>query len=281
MEAKKALSACGGIAFTSQLVAMEVTKRSLRAAIVSGDVVRIRRGIYALSSIDGPLLAAARLDAHLAGTSALKHRGLWLMPDDEKTFEIWFDRKARLPSGIGRATVHRDRGWSGDDGFVVSVLHALLQLARRCTPGDPRSEESFLVAVESALNKELIVMDDLTLLAPRLPASLAPLLGFVVDSSQSGLETLARRRLDRIGIVARPQVAIVDVGVVDLLIGSSLILELDGVAHHDIAADRRRDLVSAARGLTTLRPDYRLVLDEWRLVESAVLAHVELGHHLH
>lgn len=283
MEATAALIQRGGIGFTADLIAAGVDKRSLRAAIDSGHVVRLRRGIYALATLDGPVIAAARLDAKLAGASALKRAEVWLMPEDENAFEIWIDRKAKLPAALGRVVVHRDAGWSGDEEFTVSVLHALLHLARRCFGAAPKpgAEERFLVAVESALNKRVIVLDDLTLLAARLPRRAQELLAFVIDASQSGLETLARWRLSRIGVVATPQVAIRDVGVVDLLIGTSLILELDGVRYHDVAADRRRDLVSGGLGFTTLRPDHGIVLNEWHLVEGAVRAHMELGHHLH
>ncbi|NQX26478.1 hypothetical protein HQQ81_03825 [Microbacteriaceae bacterium VKM Ac-2854] len=242
----------------------------MQKELASGRIRRLRAGVYAGSDASGPLVDAAEAGGLLAGTSALKYYELWLMPGEPASREYWVDPKRRRPSGSER--YWRDRAWSGDGRFVVSVLHALWQKAQPCLGVEPSDEadEAFLVALESALNKQLIVMDDVGLLAERLPRSARRLLDFAVDSSQSGLETLARWRLAKIGFRAKPQVRIPGVGVVDLEVSESLLLELDG-REHDFDDDRRRDCIAATLGKATLRPSYNLVMWEWSTVEAAVI----------
>ncbi|GAA4779371.1 hypothetical protein GCM10023351_25500 [Microbacterium gilvum] len=73
----------------------------------------------------------------------------------------------------------------------------------------------------------------------------------------------------------RSQVVIDGVGRVDFVLGSGIILEVDGRGNHDGAVMRHKDLVrdanAAARGYITLRFDYALVLYDWPLVEAAIL----------
>lgn len=140
--------------------------------------------------------------------------------------------------------------------------------------------EGFLVALESALNKKLIAERDLDLLARRLPARFSAPVSFACVVAQSGIESLARWRLLQSGIVARPQVRIPTVGRVDLLIGNSLIVELDGREFHEFDEDRRRDANAAALSYVTHRYSYRQVLEEWPFVRSAIEAHMRLGLHL-
>ncbi|QHC65257.1 DUF559 domain-containing protein [Rathayibacter sp. VKM Ac-2759] len=136
-----------------------------------------------------------------------------------------------------------------------------------------------LVALESALEKRLLDRDDVDRIRAACPARLHAALGFVRDDAGSGLETLARWRLHLIGVDARTQVWIAGVGRVDLLIGSSLIIELDGRSTHDFENDRRRDLFAAKDGYVTLRFSATQVLTAWPEVEAAVLAAIERGLH--
>ncbi|WP_442965601.1 MULTISPECIES: endonuclease domain-containing protein [unclassified Rathayibacter] len=81
------------------------------------------------------------------------------------------------------------------------------------------------------------------------------------------------------GIDARAQVWIAGVGRVDLLIGSSLIIELDGRSTHDFENDRRRDLFAAKNGCVTLRFSATQVLTAWPEVEAAIRTAIERGLH--
>ena len=82
----------------------------------------------------------------------------------------------------------------------------------------------------------------------------------------------------------RSQVTIVSVGIVDFLIGESLIIEVDGRENHEDSSKRHKDLVrdanAAAWGYITLRFDYAMVVHDWETVELAILAHVDRALHL-
>ena len=72
--------------------------------------------------------------------------------------------------------------------------------------------------------------------------------------------------------------AITAVGRVDFLIGDRLIIEVDGKPNHASSSMRHKDLIrdanAAARDFVTLRFDYAMVVHDWPLVESAILAQV-------
>ena len=88
-------------------------------------------------------------------------------------------------------------------------------------------------------------------------------------ASGSGLESLAVFRLRRRGIRVRQQVQI-GIDRVDILIGTRLVVELDGRGYHERRIDYRRDARLTAAGRTVLRYDYDQVLDEWPTILSAV-----------
>ena len=71
-----------------------------------------------------------------------------------------------------------------------------------------------------------------------------------------------------------------------MLIGNSLVVEVDGREHHsDPAAferDRIRDARLTALGYRVLHFSYKQVMYHWPTVEAAILAAVGSGdHHLH
>jgi very-short-patch-repair endonuclease len=112
---------------------------------------------------------------------------------------------------------------------------------------------------------------------------MAWLVDFAHGASESGLESLLRLRLARLGISMAAQVAIPGVGIVDFVIGGCLILEADGKENHEghrRHRDLRRDALTAAMGYGTLRFDSVLILHEWPMVEVAILGALDRGTHL-
>ena len=85
--------------------------------------------------------------------------------------------------------------------------------------------------------------------------------------SGSGSETRVRLWLQRRHHQVRCQVSIAHVGRVDLLVGKSLVIEVDSRAHHladeNYAADHRRDLMLHALGFHRLRLTWHQVFDDW------------------
>ena len=110
------------------------------------------------------------------------------------------------------------------------------------------------------------------------------LVAFARADADSGLESLIRLRLHRIGIAVRTQVPVSGVGEVDIVIGDFLIVEADGRENHarekERSKDLRRDAAAAAAGYTTLRFTYELIVDEWPLVEAAIRGAVARRAHL-
>ena len=93
--------------------------------------------------------------------------------------------------------------------------------------------------------------------------------------SESGTESLSRQRFEAIGLVVRQQVPIPEVGDVDMRIGRTLVIEVDGWAYHSdpvaFENDRRRDALISAQRLVPLRFSYNKVMYDWPFVERIVL----------
>lgn len=142
-------------------------------------------------------------------------------------------------------------------------------------------EEPFFAALESALRQGLLGEDARRRLRSALPRRAECLIDFARSDADSGLESLLRLRLRRLGLTLATQVEIGGVGRVDFVIGDCLILEADGRTHDGDARhrDRTRDAVAMALGFVTLRFDAAQILHDWPLVESAILAAVGRGLH--
>ncbi|MCU1527806.1 MAG: hypothetical protein JWP75_1569 [Frondihabitans sp.] len=91
------------------------------------------------------------------------------------------------------------------------------------------------------------------------------------------MESIARQRLERLGLVLVRQHAVPGVGNVDLrVVGSNILIDTDGFEFHSspaqFAEDRRRDAEATVRGFVALRFTALQVRDRWAWVERMVLA---------
>jgi len=139
-----------------------------------------------------------------------------------------------------------------------------------------------MVALESALNRELLSMQSIELIRSLTPAWTHRQLELASPDSDSGLETIARLLLHRHHVAVRTQVWIAGVRHVDLLVGDRLILELDGRSFHsgeDFERDRAQDLELALRGYLVVRLSYRMVTADWDRTHRAVVELVRRGLH--
>lgn len=271
-------SSLDGVARSAELARLGVSAYSLRVATRSGVIDRVRPGLYALPSRLSP--QARQALAHggvLACVSAAAEAGLWVMPYEGT--HVWMSATGHEHPHVACDCVAH---WDANAGQVcdrirVDVVHALVQLAF-CL-----GEEPFFVAYESALRLGALTKSDRAALRKSLPLSFDRLFMLARSTADSGLESITRFRLFRLGITVEGQVQVPGVGVVDLVIGDRLIIELDGKDNHDGASKRhkdlRRDALAAALGYETLRFDYALVLYEWDLVEDAILAKLAAGAH--
>ncbi|GAA5032955.1 DUF559 domain-containing protein [Microbacterium fluvii] len=248
------------------------TRKAIDDALGSGALRRLRRGAYAAS---GACEAAAAAVAHggvLACVSAARHHGLWVLSDDQRT-HVWMGRAhpsyhPREPKPCD-CVVHWDRGTITDAFGLPSVTRILRQVLQ-C-----KGVEDFFAALESALRQHLIGRTGLRWLQAHTNALGREAVRLARSDADSGLESLLRWRLRAHRLAVKTQVHITGVGVVDVLIGDRLIIELDGRANHHDESHRHKDLVRDANaalwGYTTLRFDYALVVHDWALVEAAIL----------
>jgi very-short-patch-repair endonuclease len=273
----------GGIARTRELLRAGATRGDLARAIACGALLRPRRGLYAVPALDAPTQEALSHGGLLACMSACEAYGLWVLRSDDDRPHVWVDR-ARHPTRIALAragdeadccTIHRDDSTEPAGRFAVGIVHALTQLLR-C-----RGEEVFFAALESALRQGLLSEAARARLRASVPQPARWLVDFARSDADSGLESLLRLRLHRRGLELASQVPIPGVGDVDFVLGDCLILEADGKTHDGEARhrDRVRDAVAMTLGFSTLRFDYALIVHDWAVVETSVLAAVHRGLH--
>ena len=262
------IRAGGGCVRSRWLTSQGASRMQLSRAVERGVIIRVRSGVYATGDADGDVVEAAAHGGELCCVSALRRQGIWIL-DPEERLHVWVAARGRTHDHSGcRCVTHRD----GDGAAfgVVSVAHALVQAAS-C-----RGAEVFFVAFESAWRLGLLTRADRIEVRAALPPRFRYLVDLARGDADSGLESLLRLRLSRVGVVLESQVLIDGVGRVDFLAEGRLIIEVDGRLNHDGVSLRHKDLVrdaeAAARGYDTLRFDYALVVFDWPRVERAILA---------
>lgn len=264
------------MARTSELLERGVTAAELTRAVRVGDVLRPRQGVYALPETPDALTHAASHGGTIGCAGAAALLGLWVL-EQPLLPHIWMGTAGTPRSGCKECVIHWDAGHV-TVGTTPPVANILLQMAKCC------GEEQFFAALESALRRAALPPAGLRWLHRRLPVDMRWLVGFARADADSGLESLVRLRLHRIGITVRTQVPVARVGEVDFVIGDRLIVEADGRENHERERERqkdlRRDAIAASAGYTTLRFTYALIVSEWPLVESAILGMMARGAHL-
>lgn len=291
VHATTALRTIGPVARTHELRARGVTQREIARAAATGEIRRVRQGVYALADASDAMIHAAEHGGAPACQEAGRLYRLWVLDTgNEKNapFHLWLgtagDRRPCGRRGCSDVTVHWDAG-TVTLGRLPPVENVLLQIAV-CA-----GEEAFFVALESGLRQSRLSTRALDWLGWRLPPSMRRLLEFARSDADSGLESLVRLRLHRVGIAVRTQVQIDGVGEVDFVIGDRLIVEADGKENHDDMEKAReggsrrhkdllRDARAAALGYETLRFDYAMIVHDWPTVETAILAKIAAGAHL-
>lgn len=258
----------GGVIRRRRLLAAGASKRDIASAVAGGSVIRLREGVYALASTDSFVLDAARHGGEVACISALRAHGLWVL-EKPKRLHVWLGGKGRKHAHKMCTCIdHHDAG--GAAFGIARVALALAQAAVCC------GDEVFFTAYESAWKKGMLTRTDREWIRRAVPARTRWLVDLARPDADSGLESLLRLRLIRLGVALECQVFIVGVGRVDFVAAGVLIIEVDGRENHDGQSLRHKDLVrdaaAAALGYETLRFDYALVVHEWHTVERAIVA---------
>ena len=266
----------GGVVRRSELVAAGVGARALRRAVAALEVTKARQGWYMSPGLPAPVRVAVRHGGVLACVSVARLLGLWVLPLDDLVHVSLPPNGHSHPHDGCTCVQH----WNmlSTSRTQVSLIDALLQI-RGC-----HDDETFFAVLESALHRGALTEADRQVLRSRITESARWLVDLARADAESGLESLLRVRLHRIGLTLQTQVDIPGVGRVDFVLGDRLILEVDGRDGHDDDTSRHKDLtrdaVAAVHGFDTLRFDYELVIREWATVEEAILAKVARGLHL-
>lgn len=264
MSLRQVLEGRGGWIHRADLLDRGWAPRQVLRTRMEESIPLIRRRWLVLPDAPQPVLAAARTGTVLSCTSALEFHGLWLPTSSETgahfaAAQTWSERPAE-----GR--VHRASPPAPRDprSLFDPVLNVMANIAL-CLP----EEEAFAVW-ESAIRRGDVSIPQLRSIRWIHPVA-RTLAASVSERSDSGVESLFVHRCRRIGLRVAQQVRIAGHRV-DALIGSRVVVQIDGWAFHSEAAQRRSDIrhdrVLTARGYVVLRFDYYDVVHDWPRVEQ-------------
>jgi very-short-patch-repair endonuclease len=269
-----------GVAQRRELIARGIPGRQLSIAVNQGHAFRPRKGWYALPGTSRELIRAVRVGGRLGCVSAARHFG-WAVAErpglhvcvatNAARLRAPHDKRERMSAPTPEyVTLH----WVDGAGsvpecrLVTSRRETVLQLAL-C-----QSAELAVAAYDSFLHLDPVGSLDLDLWLQDLPDAVLANLMECNRLCHSFLESIGRIRLAQAGIRGTHQVRIRGVGRVDLVLDGWLVIEWDGLEHHDNSAahdeDCRRDAVLATLNYRCLRFTYDLVLNHWPLVLAAI-----------
>jgi very-short-patch-repair endonuclease len=278
----RTLAALDGVAQRQELIEAGLTGKQLSAGVQLGSIIRVRQGWYALPGTDPDLIRAIRVGGRLACVSAGKRYG-WAtsenpalhvcLPRNASRLRTPHSSRQRMRDGaVAGVTLH----WGARDPdavltrLVTSKRETVLQIAH-C-----QSAELAVAAYDSFLHLDPAGSADLDLWLAELPDYILDTFESCSTLCHSFLESIGRIRLAREGIRGAHQVEIGGVGRVDMVIDGWLVIEWDGLKHHDNGPahdeDCRRDAVAATLGYSTLRFTYWLVMHRWFVVIAAIRA---------
>ena len=161
---------------------------------------------------------------------------------------------------------------SSVDGVDVALAAAVNCL-------DP---EGVVVVLDSMLNKRMIELADARTLVNYSRFTHLDLASRLDGLSESGTETYVRLRLRALGIGLQIQVVISHIGRVDILVGTSLVIECDSNEHHleKYQEDRTRDRMLVGLGFIVMRLTYEDIMWRWHEVLPDILAVIRRRDHL-
>jgi very-short-patch-repair endonuclease len=270
------LAARDGIGHRDDAADAGFTVSGIRSAIRTGAVQRIRSKWIALASAPPELVGAAASGGMLTCVSLARRRGWWVPSDADEQLHL------RMPANGAVRTADVHAHWSRAlaprrPRVLEAVAEDALADVAQCFPLDQA------VAVwESAVRTGAISLDSLRTV--RWRSSVARrCLAHVRPGTDSSLETIFHVRLSGWGVPLRFQVQLAG-HPVDFLIGTHLVIQIDGWSFHSSSADRTRDLAHDAelrmRGYTVLRFSYSQLIYHWDVVERAIAQAIARGLHL-
>lgn len=251
---------------TSALLRQGLSAGDIRRAVLSGRIRRVRRGWYATPDAADGLVRAARIGGALGCVSAAREHGIWVPTDRILHVAIRPGLSpVKVPAGV---SIHRLPRGAVVPVVLLPVLDCLRQVLRH------HDAETALIVLESAVDVHAVTEAEARSLIREAPPTRAKRLQHFTPGAQSGSETRVRLFLQRRQVQVRAQVRISTVGIVDLVVGESLIIECDSRAHHDTLDgyrnDRRRDLAARQLGFTVVRLTWEQVMLDWPATQAAL-----------
>lgn len=236
----------------------------------------LRRRWLVFADTDQVLRAAARRGGWMTSVSALSHYGLWMPPalGADPLLHVAVAPDANVPIDR-RVQLYRIRPVveRSPRSLIDPLPNVLGNIAKRLPYID-----SFAVW-ESAVVQNLITAEELR----RMPwtTKAAALLSTEVSSlSDSGVESMFAVRCRRAGIRIVQQVPLAG-RPVDALIGTRLVIQIDGYEFHKDARQRRSDIEHdrqlALMGYTVFRFTYQDIVYDWPRVERQIRAAIAQG----
>jgi very-short-patch-repair endonuclease len=258
------------IAETDVLVGAGATWRSLKAAVDNGNLIRARRGQYALPRTDRHIIEAVRLGGRLGCISAAAHEGIFVFDNSLTHIHVEptssrlrapHDRFQRLSDENKDGVVlHWSRLQNGEDvnDYRIGLRDALIQILR-CQ--EPRFA---LASLDSALHQGLVLFEDIPGIFSSLPHDLQWLRTRIDARADTGQETVLRFILIDAGFAFEFQPTIPGAGRVDTLVEGCVVVEADSRQYHDgweaHSRDRTRDCELAMQGYMSYRALYRDIM---------------------
>ena len=238
MDLRSWLRSRNGIAHRDDAADAGFTVFRIRSAIRSGAVRRIRSRWIALESAPIDLADAAESGGAVTCVSLARRRGWWVPPDTDERLHLRMP-----PNGVVRVSdAHAHWGRSlapSRPRMLEAPVEDALSDAASCFPVDQA------VAIwESAVRTESISLDSLRTVRWQTPAA-RRCLELLRPGTDSSLETVFHVRLSAWGVRLRFQVQLAG-HPVDFLIGTHLVVQVDGWSFHSSSADRSRDLAHDA-----------------------------------
>lgn len=257
------LREAGGLMRVGDLDRRGIPRYRLRLALDRGEIMRPQRGWVAACNADPELLFAARYGVVLSCITAGRRAGLWQVKEPVPHVAVR-TRGSRRPAIA--ATVHWSRPVRYREPFLlVDSIENALACVSGCLP-----YESALAIWESALNRGRVTRSALGRLP--LTARARHLLETATSLSDSGYESVVLSRLRALGLQVVAQAWLFGHRV-DFLVGSRLVLQIDGSTHTGQQCDRdnRHDALLQRNGYLVVRVSPREVNEEWPRVQRDVL----------
>lgn len=262
---------------TAQLARAEVSRAQLNSLVRSGQIHQLRRGWWGASFANPNVAQAVRAGGVLTGPAALGVRGVWLPPNLGVHIRAAHADRVRADPGC---SIHR---MPNDIARPCARSCDDLSTALFVTMRD-FSVETATIMTDSLLNRRMLEIEQVEHIANMVGPRGAAVLQRVDPHAESGTETLLRLWLRQHHLGYASQVIIPEVGRVDFLVGTSLVIEVDSRAHHTdafaYANDRRRDRVLTSRGYAVLRFTYEDVMLQMDEIGQIILKMVREGRHL-